>query len=396
MSLFLPFLISTLLLINYVFASCSTDEDCYLRGSCENTKCVCDKWAKGDNCEYLNLAPAEKSHRGYYNTTNGYNTWGGHPIKVNNTYHLFVSQMVNNCTVASFYGASEIIRAESSNHLGPYTMKQVIFAPFGHNPQITQAVDGTYLLYYIGLPHKKPKNCTAMHMSTDNELFNKYKYINHYNQYNDYDNNKTEEEAAGPIRLGWSKSIYGPWNTKTIVDSAQWTGSTNPSPFIFDNGTVLLVVSRNWCDVYNETTNKCQKKGPKDTWFMYADHWNASYKNMSNQWDIDHMNGEDPFIFSTNRGYHILFHAGGTAEGWFAYSLDAINWTQVQIASFNQNVTYSDGTNQQLCTRERPQLLFNHDGEPMSLWNGVGIGNCSAPEFTIPSWTLAQPFVGFE
>eukprot|EP01084_Bolivina_argentea_P131551 232179_1 len=141
--------------------SCTSDEDCYLRGSCENSKCICDAWTKGNNCEYLNLAPASKSHQGYFNKTNGgYNSWGGKPIYSNGTYHLFAAQMVNHCTLNGWTSVSQIIRAESNNHLGPYKMKQVIFPTFAHNPQIIQANDGTYLLYYIGVPNGKNINCT--------------------------------------------------------------------------------------------------------------------------------------------------------------------------------------------------------------------------------------------
>ena len=64
-------LIISTLLINSIYGSCKTEEDCYLRGSCDNNKCICDSWAKGINCEYLNLAPAEKSRQGYLNNTNG-------------------------------------------------------------------------------------------------------------------------------------------------------------------------------------------------------------------------------------------------------------------------------------------------------------------------------------
>eukprot|EP01084_Bolivina_argentea_P142152 249728_1 len=367
---------------------CSTDEDCYLRGECQNSKCICDHWAKGANCAYLNLAPADKNRQGYLNTTaGGYNSWGGRPIKVNNTYHLFAAEMENHCTLNGWTKVSQVVRAESTNHLGPYKMKQLIFPTFAHNPQITQAIDGTYLLYYIGVPNNQTTNCTSNATSNqvDNEL------ITDWNMIKADDNTSYPWPSGGPIRLGWSKSIYGPWKTKTIVDSVEWHTSTNPSPYIYDNGTVLLVVARRWCD--NMVNGKCTKNH-KDTWLMYADEWNGTYKNISNQWNINHMNAEDPYIFRTKRGFHMLLHAGGPSEGFFGYSLDGINWTEVNIDSFNQNLTYNDGTNQQLCRRQRPQLLLDDNGEPMSLWTGAMVeGNCSN---VLQSWTLAQPFVGYE
>ena len=391
-------LLVTILFHNLHALPCSSDEDCYLRGQCVNTKCVCDNWAKGDNCEYLNLSPAQKQHQGYLNEseTNGiYNTWGGHPIKVNNTYHLFAAQMVNHCTLNGWTKVSQIIRAESNNHLGPYQMKQIIFPTFAHNPQITQAPDGTYLLYYIGVPNNQTVNCTQSPSLSDTKNTN---YFNDNNnpkkQFSSADNTSIAWTSGGPIRMGWSKSINGPWKTKTIIDSVEWHTSTNPSPYIYENGTVLLVVARRWCDQYNTTNDKCSKNH-KDVWFMYADEWNGPYKNISNQWNINHMNGEDPYIFKTKRGYHMLLHAGGASEGFFGYSVDGINWNEINIASFNQNLSYTDGSSQQLCRRQRPQLLLNDKtGEPMSLWNGAMIeGNCSQ---VLQSWTLAQPFVGYE
>eukprot|EP01084_Bolivina_argentea_P142151 249727_1 len=370
---------------------CSTDEDCYLRGECQNSKCICDHWAKGANCAYLNLAPADKNRQGYLNTTaGGYNSWGGRPIKVNNTYHLFAAEMENHCTLNGWTKVSQVVRAESTNHLGPYKMKQLIFPTFAHNPQITQAIDGTYLLYYIGVPNGKNINCTK-----NNSVSKIQMYDNNQNNIKEYDNTSLPWTCGGPIRLGWSKSVYGPWYTKTIIDSSEWHTSTNPSPYIFPNGTVLLTIARRWCDTWNNTNGKiiCNTKH-KDTWFMYANHWNNSYKNMTNQWDIYHMDGEDPFIFKTKRGWQMLFHHGGPWGGWFAYSNDSINWIQIPIDSFNGNLTYSDGTSQQLCRRQRPQILLNDKGQPMSLWNGAMIqGNCTQ---MLSTFTLAQPFVGFQ
>ena len=383
-------------------AACSNDADCYLRGECINSACKCDNWAKGENCQLLNLAPANKQRQGYLNTTNGgYNTWGGHPIKVNDTYHLFAAQMINHCLLNQWTSVSQIIRAESNNHLGPYQMKQVIFPTFAHNPQITQAPDGTYLLYYIGLPNNKSINCTSNseHITHKNE-----KHVPNYKLYENpslkiksVDNSSIPWTSGGPVRLGWSKSVYGPWQTKTIIDSAEWHTSTNPSPYIYENGTVLLVVSRRWCSDYNSTNGKCNREY-KDTWFMYADEWNGTYKNITNQMDIDHMNGEDPFIFKTKRGFHMLFHAGGLSEGWFGYSENGLDWTQVQIDSFNGNLSYTDGSSQELCGRQRPQILFDEEsGEPMSLWNGAVVQgkDCSSQWLNLPTWTLAQPFVGY-
>jgi hypothetical protein len=59
----------------------------------------------------MDILPMNKNS-GYHNHTAGA-SWGGIPTYVDGKWHLFVSQMVNNCSL-DYYGTnSEIIRAVS-------------------------------------------------------------------------------------------------------------------------------------------------------------------------------------------------------------------------------------------------------------------------------------------
>merc|ERR1719356_251738 len=65
-------------------------------------------------------------------------------------YHLYVSAMSKDCGLGFWKYNSVIQHATSMNAEGPYEFEQELFPAFSHNPTITRAPDGTYLLYHIG------------------------------------------------------------------------------------------------------------------------------------------------------------------------------------------------------------------------------------------------------
>lgn len=82
--------------------------------------------------------------------------------------------------------------------------------------------------------------------------------------------NDTYKECGGPMSLAWSDSPYGPWQTRAIADTLEWHDTTNPSPIVFQNGSVLLTVSKRWIQYGTERIYK-------DIWTMWADNWDGNY-----------------------------------------------------------------------------------------------------------------------
>lgn len=344
----------------------------------------------------LNLLPINKSAMGYINKT-GISSWGGNIIYENGKYHLFASQFVNYCYVTSYRNSSEIIRAESDSPFGPFIMKQVIFPVFAHNPQIVKANDGTLLLYYIGAKYSSKETLNCTETGNDKNIDNVYD-----NTYPNVSNDSSSLEmlliGEGPINMAWSKSVYGPWNTKIIIDNLDIQYSTNPAPYIFANDSVIIGVRRRWCNngknnIYANNTKCHNNESYADTYIMYANHWNDTYKNLTLYPNGQLFDCEDDFIFKTERGYHMLQHYDATKFGsWFAYSYDAINWNHVKINTYNATIYYTNGENETLCSRERPQIYFNDNGDFIALLNGAMRQFPNCPYGQTPTFTLIQPF----
>jgi len=92
---------------------------------------------------------------------------------------------------------------------------------------------------------------------------------------------------------------------------------------------------------------------------------------------------EDPFIWKNKRGYHGLFHACTWTDsrgvnwpvaewaGRYAFSQDGEKWTFSPIPAYNGTIKWKNGTTSILSRMERPYLIFDQEGHPTNLFNGV-------------------------
>ena len=128
---------------------------------------------------------------------------------------------------------------------------------------------------------------------------------------------------------------------------------------------------------------------------MVADSWRGPYRNLS--WTtscegaID--SGEDPDLFRTPRGYHMLNHNTGPGSTRLLFSPDGLrNWRMAEGGNaFNTTIAWRNGSITTVCRRQRPQIVFAKDGLPGWLWTGVGDGRDKDPNcFVHPTWTLVQ------
>ena len=177
------------------------------------------------------------------------------------------------------WGTNSVVRhAVADAPSGPFVARRgVVQQAFHHNPSIVKAPDGTYLLYSIGNGSARPQNCTA---STDEAQLG-------------------DPDAAGIISLSYSESINGPWNTLPDPILKGREGSwdsfvTNPSAYIFDNGTVLLAYRGGW--------------SPWHIGIAVAPTWKGPYIIKSDQPVFKDIN-EDPGLFRDARGnFHMFTH----------------------------------------------------------------------------------------
>jgi Tol biopolymer transport system component len=241
--------------------------------------------------------------------------------------------------------------------MGPFKDFEIIVPKFAHNVKPFQAPDGTWLVYYVGSPNHDPVfNCTD---STAARVGSPVPPV------------PQGKEAAGPIMIASSASPDAPqdqWTTHgPFTDSVAWHSATNPSPVFYPNGSVLLAVSRRFSVGSNPT---------KNTWLMAADSWRGPYRNITQSFADALETGEDPDMFQTKRGYHMLNHNTGPGSSMLSFSDDGVhNWQRATGSNaFNETVLWSNGSVTHLCTRQRPQIVLAADGMPGWLWSGGGYG----------------------
>lgn len=89
---------------------------------------------------------------------------------------------------------------------------------------------------------------------------------------------------------------------------------------------------------------------------------------------------EDPFLWASGRGFHLLTHnlhgIGGRATPWWvgmAYSEDFVHWRYSPVPAATNTYTSTDGNTVTLKGRERPQLLLSDDDSktPLALYSAA-------------------------
>ena len=356
---------------------CKDDEGCSLAGACQaDGRCLCDGWSHGNHCEVLNLLDVDATAYGYRNSS-GYNSWGGASVAFGGKHLLFASQMGGKCPLLGHWArVSEGVRLVGDAPNGPFdAVDEVVLPSFAHNVKPFQAPDGTWLLFFIGAINNDTTVCNTTVAPLPVPVAAAAPPVPH--------------ETAGPImvaaasrpdapRAEWS--LHGP-----LTDSEAWHSATNPSAAFYPNGTVLLAVSR--------ATNP----GGKRTTLMAAESWRGPYRNVTHGFNESIDNGEDPDLFRTKRGFHMLNHNTGPGSTRIWFSRDGLSGWRVadgHANAFNASVRFTNGTEVVLCQRQRPQIVMAADGMPGWLWTGAMDGSpCPSSDLSgapNPTWTLAQ------
>jgi len=107
---------------------CADDTDCNLNGVCgANGTCVCFKPWGGATCGELKFLPiaAPAGTNGFPGASPNETTWGGNAVFFEGQYHLFVAEMVNNCSLAQWGTNSRCAHAISSSPTGPFVRADV-------------------------------------------------------------------------------------------------------------------------------------------------------------------------------------------------------------------------------------------------------------------------------
>eukprot|EP01059_Diplonema_ambulator_P002247 TRINITY_DN1189_c3_g1_i1.p1 TRINITY_DN1189_c3_g1~~TRINITY_DN1189_c3_g1_i1.p1 ORF type:complete len:464 (+),score=25.14 TRINITY_DN1189_c3_g1_i1:38-1429(+) len=344
-----------------IWRGCRDATDCAMNGKCDGGKCKCNRGWTGPACTQLNEGPT-RYDAGYQHKTNSANSssWGGpviyHPPT--QTYHMWVSEMLNNCGLDTWAQNSRVIHATSKDPLGPYQPEEVLFTDFSHEPDVKMTPEGTLVMYFTQrVPNNWPL-CTCTNGSTPKDGS-----CNLYPAHPDND----------PTVMSTATSVNGPWSSPKIV-MENTDSDTNLTPWFGENKTMVGL----WRTFASPNGTRSYSRIHLVTASNYEDA--ATYKYNTELWnDLFGLGGptEDPFLYRDVEGnYHALFHNmyGCMPCGGHAFSADnGTTWVYTGGDAYSDTLVF-DTTHQRVERRERPHLVFDDDRNPLYLTTGVITG----------------------
>eukprot|EP01048_Picozoa_sp_COSAG05_P010083 COSAG05_NODE_869_length_6866_cov_20.524457_2_plen_522_part_00 len=351
---------------------CDSDEHCALAGTCNITTgiCQCFPGFLPPDCGVLDIKPAPTSN-GWQ--PSNHTTWGGSPIRVGDTYHLYAS--LNRWgSVDTWPNSSVIVHATSTEAGGHYHNHTIILGNRSEdffdgsavqNPVAIVLHDGSIALFYVGL------SCRAPYTSSD-----------------------CEDSANSSLGVAHAPGPDGPWSrmNKSILASLrpineEGDALANPAVWQEDDGTLLLAfrgrhdevlplaTAPHWSGPWTRLFPAGASAFPSGCAPQFCNgsicHNDKSLLTGDDVRDISRPQVglfkclEDPFIFRLKSGsYHMLMHNQvGNLAGAHGFSRDGRNWSLSPTPAYTKTVHFEDGSAKRLNRREEPKLLVQQGGE---------------------------------
>eukprot|EP00037_Helgoeca_nana_P026015 m.289665 g.289665 ORF g.289665 m.289665 type:complete len:449 (-) comp27112_c0_seq3:3594-4940(-) len=387
--------------------SCTSDLNCSLFGECRGGACICDAGWGGPQCATLQLLPVafpqgygmDRSRQADVNTS-----WGGNIIESDGQFHMYVNAIANQCLLGAWMRNSRIDHVVSETVTGPYTFHDTAVNMTSSNPAPVVLVNDTYkyaifhiyngTVYEPWVEHCYP-NGSRMPPQSDDKGMRSRDFTHDGGGGGGGGGGSTLGSDWGDHQISVSNSLDGPWELLQSAPDHTLPRCNNPAPWVHPNGTLYCLCG----SMYRADTIA----GP---WRIVStaapDHseWPKAWHR------------EDPFLFTTPRGWHVLFHAsipdGSPTAGHnctasvvsaHMFSVDGFVWhasatspygSQVEVlhpsgggGSTTTNTHTNRGADAEtrvftVATRERPKLVFDVHGQMTHLINGV----CGAPSCT--------------
>ena len=188
---------------------------------------------------------------------------------------------------------------------------------------------------------------------------------------------------AGPRGvIYYSASLAGPWRSAGAVAVAptprppRLAGVSNPAPYIFPNGTVLMLG--------RGPDSGLAKNGTRVKYhniFLYrASHWNDTYFWVPSDGVDGAINvgagsagpaTEDPHLYRGRRGFHVIFHS--SPDLTHAWSEDGLRWKWSKAVMGPPNHVGAGGGD-----NERPRVVLDENGDVDWLFVGQLCGPLDA------------------
>lgn len=250
---------------------------------------------------------------------------------------------------------SQAVHAVSKSPAGPFKREDLVIPTQAHNTYYAYSQpDQMHLIYHI-FSGENPESCNPYLKCTNGSTPNGHGLRPPSTPWP----KPTCSITNGGAHVHYSKSLNGPWlsagkltiNTTGMPPAA---GSSNPAPYIFPNGTVLMMGRGKDSGAENRQFNH--------NIFLYrADHWNSTY-----QWvrgtgvdgSVNIGNGkmptEDPTIYRGRRGFHALIHSHPDLTHAWSETGMVWNWSSALTGPSDVPVG-SDN--------ERPRVMVDENGD---------------------------------
>ena len=340
---------------------CASDYDCNMAGRCTtHGTCTCDHGWTGDRCERINFGKAWAcSHGGLCLEGEGgfTSTWGGEAVRGDDgKWHVFAAGFAGNRTLSSWLTYSRVIHGVGDEPYGPYRFSDVSLGArpaswdglTQHNPAALRAPDGTYLLWYMGSNQSSSADAGAgVDCAVDPTA---------------------QSVCMQRVGLATASSPYGPWARREhpILEPGPpgaWDDlfTTNPTPHVFKNGSVLLLYK----------ARSLEDQSQMRTGVAFAKSWRGPYKKrgagpVSVPGDCE----DAGLYYSESMGvFRMVLHCGCSYQS--LWSVDGIDWERTAAPQPWCHVSYVDGGNETLLRRERPKWVVDATGRPTHLLTGV-------------------------
>ena len=358
-----------------VVGTCDANDPaaCFGNGVCTAARtCACDSGWKSAECDVLALGVSGLD-AGYRNASNP--VWGGTVVQHNGQYHMFMGGKKVSTARSATSKTTRAVRAVGSAPDGPFRYVEEVTA----TPPASLGPGGIGLRVDV---HRTPNGSLALFTAA--ALDGKFGLVLLVSPLGD---------PAGP----WYGSLL--FHVR-INASARWDcGQINdPSASIAADGS-LLVVFRS---LYGCGGTKLERIG-----LLHAPHWTSALSRVTSDASSPLfgflVSNEDPYIWRSKRGVHMLMHTQGGVDGpWpdrktrgavaFAPG-DGTNISAWRVSSkeaWSASVVWVNGSATQALRRQRPALVFNAAGAPTHLITGVNFAS-SDWHATNADWTLITP-----
>lgn len=224
---------------------CATDLDCGLNGNCVAGACACRPAWTGARCQTLALLPASLNagYRGITADGKVLSSWGGSVLYSNETklYHMFLSEFLNSCGLASWTVNSQIVHATSPDLHLPFQKVDVsavrssaaaeasapIQSYFAHEPVVTRGPDGEWVMYWTGCdPSAKPPSKSACRPAFAAGAGSPLNCSALGDGSTPPGQRGTRPKSSDNTWMAWAPHPNGPWSTPVVVMSPSLNNMT--------------------------------------------------------------------------------------------------------------------------------------------------------------------------